>query len=494
AGRVIPGLQLKLFDDLSKSLEAVTSNTPFGGTRYVSGSELGTVRSHMIGDPGQVALRAYADSSPGYLRGTVFDTYDRGRWSTAVERAYYSEELDSFKTRFANPFMIGKAKLQEVSNTPLSRFQVRKNSGEEFIGTIEVHNRRFKGSIVFSSLSTDWTEAAAEKIQISHHDMVLAGVDTRNPYVLGVTKDTPQETLDDIRRSAMLWMPLNIRQTIEPISRSVCEDVLTPTAKAEAIEDFFRDNFEYTLQDQTRPADVDPIANFLVTRHPAHCEYFGTAAALMLRCVDVPTRYVTGYVVDELSDEEDYYVARNRDAHAWVEAYDDTTERWFPVEATVGRYYRTLTLDDDDDGDSGESKESRLGFEEEDSFISRILGFFFSFRASDSLQVVFRFAQLPLFCVAILLLWFRYRSRLRESVDEQEQRSRQMLQQVDRRVRGYTLTRPPTETLHQFALRVESAADSKEQKDGGEFLHDAAQWYRQFASARYRGELPTPLL
>ncbi|MEM6473461.1 MAG: transglutaminase-like domain-containing protein [Planctomycetota bacterium] len=494
AARVVPGLQFKFFDRLSRSLEAVTSNSPFGGTRYVSGSKLGTIRNHMIGDPGEVALRAVADSPPGYLRGTVFDTYERGEWSTAIERAFYSEEIESFKPRLANLTGQATTELERTPTGPMSRFQVRKNPGERFVGTVEVHNRRLKGSVVFTALSTDWAEAVGEQITLSHHDMILTGLDTQNPYVLGITEDTPQESLDEIRRSAMLWVPLAIRQVIEPMSRSICEDALTPSLKAKAIEEFFRDNFQYSLQSQPQPSDADPVSNFLVTRHPAHCEYFGTAAALMLRCVEVPTRYVTGYVVDEIDEDNDnYFIARNRDAHAWVEAYDETTERWFPVEATLGRTYRTLTADETVTDDSDESKETLLGFEDEDSFFSRVFGLIFSFRASDSLQVVFRFAQLPLFCVALVLLWLRYRGRFKSPVDGDDQLSGQMLQRADRLLKRHTLIRPETETLHQFASRVEFAAASETESSRAEFLKRAADWYRSFAAARYQGKLPAPI-
>lgn len=494
AGRVIPGLQLKFFDSLSQSLEAVATNQLIGGTKYVSGSRLGAIRQHMIGDPGEVALRAYAEASPGYLRGTIFDTYQNSVWKNATERALYEDESDSLRPRQVSVLSEAQTSLMRPTNAPMSRFQVRKNSGERFVGTIEIHNIPLKGSRVFTSLSTDWMEAAGSEIQLSHHDQVLAGIDTSEPYVLGVTEDTPQETMGEIRRSTMLSMPLQVRQIIEPITRGICQGILTPKAKAEAIQKFFQSNFQYTLQDRNAsPSGMDPIANFIVTRHPAHCEYFGTATALMLRCVDVPTRYVTGYVVDEKSDEYDYFVARNRDAHAWVEAYDDTTERWFPVESTVGRYYRTLALDDESSEASDQATDRFLDFENEDSILGMIFGRLLSFRASDSLQVVFRFAQLPLFCVAVGLLWLRYRNRIKGQTDEEEQRVRQMLVQMDRKLKRYTMMRSPTETLHQFARRLESEASGEDQAERASFMVKAADWYRHYASARYCGEVPNPM-
>ena len=53
----------------------------------------------------------------------------------------------------------------------------------------------------------------------------------------------------------------------------------------------------------------------------------------MLRLAGVPARYVTGFVVTEKNTSGGYWIARNRDAHAWAEAWDDQ-RGWVTVEAT----------------------------------------------------------------------------------------------------------------------------------------------------------------
>ena len=49
-----------------------------------------------------------------------------------------------------------------------------------------------------------------------------------------------------------------------------------------------------------------------------------------------PTRYVTGFYVTE-SDPiaSNGWIARNKDAHAWVEAWDADKQTWRIVESTV---------------------------------------------------------------------------------------------------------------------------------------------------------------
>ncbi len=54
---------------------------------------------------------------------------------------------------------------------------------------------------------------------------------------------------------------------------------------------------------------------------------------MLLRLGGVPARYVTGYVPSE-SHSGGEWLARRKDGHAWVEAYDRQTHQWVRVEAT----------------------------------------------------------------------------------------------------------------------------------------------------------------
>jgi hypothetical protein len=62
-----------------------------------------------------------------------------------------------------------------------------------------------------------------------------------------------------------------------------------------------------------------PISEFFFEKKRGYCQYFATAAALLLRLEGIPARYVTGYVVQEFNPPGGYYVVRDADAHAWVE-------------------------------------------------------------------------------------------------------------------------------------------------------------------------------
>jgi transglutaminase-like putative cysteine protease len=80
--------------------------------------------------------------------------------------------------------------------------------------------------------------------------------------------------------------------------------------------------YRYTLQPGPFRRNGDPVAEFLFEKKKGYCEYFATAAVLLLRAQGVPARFVKGLSVGPHNHYGgDLFVVRESDAHAWVEAY-----------------------------------------------------------------------------------------------------------------------------------------------------------------------------
>lgn len=94
----------------------------------------------------------------------------------------------------------------------------------------------------------------------------------------------------------------------------------------------FQQHFRYTVRLGRDPDTARPLEQFLTTDRAGHCEYFATATVLALRQSGVPSRYVTGHVVDEWSERENAWLVRARHAHAWAIAWVDG--RWVGVDTT----------------------------------------------------------------------------------------------------------------------------------------------------------------
>ncbi len=489
---VLPMAQDLVHTQLSNTLDPVREQIRISSSRYVRGGTIGSIRNHMISSPDTVALTAYASGAPGYLRGTAFDIYSGRQWVRArnlrLPEEYRTEKLE---TRGVLSTGQSNVKLKGKSTRKLRRFPLLQSQSNGQPATIEIHNDPIRGPVTFTPLGAQWIDTASNGLKVSQHQIIKAGVDYSNPYVCGVSAIPPPEQLGPKQRKLLLFVPASMRETVGPIAAEVCEDAETTMDKADAISSYFQNNFLYTLDTKAEGGFGDPIIGFLKKKHPAHCEFFAAATALMLRSQDVPTRYVTGYVAKDFNVKEKHWLAKNRDAHAWVEAYDDTTQRWFPVESTPGRTYISLAMQDTENIDlSLLNSQSDDDDDDSDSILSRIWGWLTSIRAMDPLNIVISALQVPVLIGLLFILWKRSRAST-ATADPLDQKCMQMLRKVDRMVRRHGLVRKPNETIHQFAQRVEQYSDDPKVAAIELRFDDIAGWYRDFASARYRGQLPT---
>jgi len=78
-----------------------------------------------------------------------------------------------------------------------------------------------------------------------------------------------------------------------------------------------------TTSSRPRAPRKNPLDHFLFESHAAHCEFYSTAMAVLLRSVGVPTRNVTGFVGGTYNRFGRFYAVRQGDAHSWVEVYLD---------------------------------------------------------------------------------------------------------------------------------------------------------------------------
>ncbi len=90
--------------------------------------------------------------------------------------------------------------------------------------------------------------------------------------------------------------------------------------KARRIEAFLASEYDYTLDLVGSQVD-SPVEAFLFDWRQGHCEYFASSMVLMLRSIGIPARLVTGFLGGEYNPFEGYYVLRQSDSHAWVEAF-----------------------------------------------------------------------------------------------------------------------------------------------------------------------------
>ena len=110
----------------------------------------------------------------------------------------------------------------------------------------------------------------------------------------------------------------NLPQSLIDTAEQITEGIDSPYLKAKAIKQWLSENFEYMLEPVIPPEDEDFVAHFLETKQ-GYCSYYASAMAVLARCAGLPSRFVTGFALEE--GREGVYKATGKTAHAWAEIY-----------------------------------------------------------------------------------------------------------------------------------------------------------------------------
>ena len=206
---------------------------------------------------------------------------------------------------------------------------------------------------------------------------------------------------------------------------------------------------------------------------------------MLLRMADVPTRYVTGFLVTHRDVETGLWIARSMDAHAWAEAWDEEGKQWRIVEATPGEDLGIAAALDELDllKDGGGSVLAQLVQTLYEYGLFGLPNWLYeSYGLLGGLlppTVLFSAAA----CVALV------RRRRKGSIESQTRLYQarnphladlhRILAKMDRRVKRAGLQREISETLHAFAGRLRT----RDPGDGP--LVGISDWYLEYARLRY---------
>ena len=498
-GSVLPNLQTRLLSQIGDSISSVTDHSLLSGMRYVDGSVLGQLRRHMLSEPESLALTVDCEETPGYLRGRAFDLYQNQRWIPAgTSDSIPFPDMQVIRERDLDASRTVDTKFARN----LKHFDLAPPTQEELV-EFAIRNVPSKGYMVFLPLEARWIQGRSGGITVSPNGIVQQGIDAKIPYIAGVGRSPIARELNPSHRRILLRLPRRVQSTVNRVANEVFKDARTTPQKIAAASQFFQSKFQYSLDTVECPSGMDPVVFFLNSRHPAHCEYFATAACLLLRSSGVPARYVTGYIVDEATDDDGRWIARSRDAHGWVEAYDDQSGHWLPVEATPGRTYQSIQEEDLTLASSSGLNAEADDVAGQEPLYQQVWDWLTATRYTSVVLTLFRVLAIPVVVGLSYFLWTRQIRSSNSSLDPQDRESLKMLRRADRILRRQSLVRSPGETLHQFADRIEridpgmvenSGVNRPSFSDGrAQRMDRIAAWYRQYADARYQGRLPDPL-
>ncbi len=117
--------------------------------------------------------------------------------------------------------------------------------------------------------------------------------------------------------------------SLGPDSRALLQEIVTsarsnsPYDLADRINQVLRDTneFEYDIDVSDVRCEVDSAVECFVRSRRGFCQWYATAMTVFLRELDIPARFVQGFLPGEVDESKKKLTIRSHDAHAWVQAY-----------------------------------------------------------------------------------------------------------------------------------------------------------------------------
>lgn len=319
---------------------ALPTTTNSGFSNQVQLGLFGTIKSDPTVVMRVVPARATqaGDFLGWYFRGTSFDRYESGEWKTSSGAVSLSV---SFRCRTHILVEDGTPRM-----TPLvpgvgcqDRLTLARGRALEELAVVSTITLEDLGvDILFLPDSPAGVRLHSRGLLERHHQPAVGAgdkltVSRRQPGPLRYKSisrlSLPSDTeLASVRVGThdlpeeFLLTHSNVTPEFREVAASLRAGATNQITSVRAVLEYL-DRLEYTLEQPEKPATDprDPVEYFLFSARGGHCEYFATAAAMLLREMNIPTRLVNGYVGGTLNEYGGFYSVSQADAHSWIEVY-----------------------------------------------------------------------------------------------------------------------------------------------------------------------------
>ncbi|MDQ7825052.1 MAG: transglutaminase family protein [Candidatus Eremiobacteraeota bacterium] len=274
----------------------------------------------------RVVIRVFSSTPPTYLVGKVFQKFVNNTW-----------ESDRNRTLI---YPLGEPEAQQIRRHFPDKEGSVYHAAEK--GDRETHLAAVTHfmSLYLTSTSTDTFFAPrgslfalieGEPISrddpgVVHGDMKAA----RGEYHLALRPTfTAPAPLTEKEVALYTALPDTIAPAVIEFNKAHVNPDDKPWTIAQTYMDMFHNEYRYGAGPRY-PGGKNILEEFLIEKREGHCEFFATGLTVLLRLNGIPARYINGFLGEEYNRMGGFYLIREKDAHAWVEA-------WFP-----GRGWTTL--------------------------------------------------------------------------------------------------------------------------------------------------------
>ena len=268
-----------------------------------------------------------------YLKGVSYANYSDNKWSILTDEQNESRPPDY------NSFTMAKNVNEKTSSLSIITengesimytpyFTKEFPTDFEAVSDVLVKNKYKYISYELSFLPYSENEIYYSSVSSSYYDY--------KDFVYNFYTQLPEETsekLIEIGEQHGIYLP---RFGADENEDSSLYGFKTNAEYAQLVKDLVSSVGYYSLNAEIMPEGEDFPVWFLTKAKSGYCVHYAATAAAMLRAYGVPTRYVTGYLVNANAGE--WTVVTSDNAHAWVEYFDDEMGCWIPLEATPASF------------------------------------------------------------------------------------------------------------------------------------------------------------
>ncbi len=300
------------------------------------------------------------------LRGTVMGWYNEGAWSRGPQS---SQDIAEFNQKdFGMQHSLAENYRVEITQDPPAgnfAFAPGPVTAANLISLRgRIVQRRYSRSLMFDLAANNrWnsdqhSQFNSEPVSFHVHCITPEQFARQNaPYGLperlqtwlypnGPSTSQLQAEDHDARTFCVTHELRQSLPRLSALATKLCTDeseVAPPEECARRIMQLLNGSQEYTysLDLPRNSAGEDPVEEFLLTHKTGHCQYFASAAALMLQSLDIPARIVNGFKGVEVNPISGVSEVRQKHAHVWVEYRHN--HKWHRFDPTPGSRQEFLT-------------------------------------------------------------------------------------------------------------------------------------------------------